>query len=102
MIDITSKDSGGWAEKIAGLRSWSLSGEFKFAEDSAVSFDDLFGEINARTSFGIRFSTTTAGDMFYHGLGFLTSLEMSADLEDAQSFSASFEGTGTLTSSTVT
>jgi len=97
MIDITSKDSSGWREVMAGLRSWTLSGEFRFAEDSTVAFADLFSEITARTSFGIRFSTGVTGDLFYHGIGLLSSLELSGDTEDGMTFSASFEGTGTLT-----
>jgi predicted secreted protein len=101
VFEITSKDSAGWKEIKPGLRNWSISGEFRFAEDAGYGFTDLFALVNGRTQFGLRFSSSTAGDLFYHGVGYLTSLEMSGDMEDAQGFSATFEGSGVLGEATV-
>lgn len=102
VFEITSKDSAGWKEIKPGLRNWSISGEFRFAEDSTYGFTDLFGQVNGRTSFSIKFTSNTSGDAYYHGTAYVTSLEMSADMEDAQGFSATFEGTGAITESTLT
>lgn len=102
VFEITSKDSAGWKEIKPGLRNWSISGEFRFAENSTYGFTDLVAVHAARSSVNIKFTTNTSGDNYYHGVAYLTSLEMSADMEDAQGFSASFEGTGVLSESTLT
>ena len=101
-FEITSKDSNGWKEIKPGLRNWSISAECRFAEDSTYGFDDLFGNINSRSSFAIKFTSNTSGDKYYHGTAYITQLDMSADMEDAQGFSCTFEGTGALTESTLT
>ena len=101
-FDITTKDSNGWRELKPGLRNWTISGEFLFAEDSTYGFTDLFAVLNGRTSVAVKFTSNTSGDKYYHGSCFITSLEMGADMEDAQTFSATFEGTGALTESTLT
>ena len=33
--DVTTKDSGGWAEQLEGLRSWSMSASGLMAYDAA-------------------------------------------------------------------
>jgi TP901-1 family phage major tail protein len=102
VFEITSKDSNGWKEIKPGLRNWSISGEFRFAEDATYGFDDLFAVLDGRTSVAIKFTSNTSQDDYYHGTAYLTSLEMSAEMEDAQGFSATFEGSGALTESLLT
>lgn len=101
-FDITSKDSNGWKEIKQGLRNWSLSGEFKFAEDSAYGLTDFFALLNARTSLVVKFTTNVSGDKYYSGTTIVTSIEKSSDMEDAESYSISLEGTGALVESTLT
>lgn len=102
VFEITSKDSNGWKEIKPGLRNWSISADCRFAEDSSYAFDDLFGLVNGRTQFSVKFSSNVSGDKYYHGNAYITNLEMSADMEDAQGFSCTIEGTGALSESTLT
>lgn len=99
--DTTTKDSGGWTDRLGALRSWNLSGDFLDAEDAAYRFDDLFALINNRTLVTLRMSSGVTGDKYYEGSGFLTSLSREAPMEDNVSGSYSFEGTGALTENTV-
>jgi predicted secreted protein len=97
--DASSKDSLGWAEKREGQRSWTVSGEFIFAEDAAYGFTDLFALINARSQVEVRFSSDIVGDKEYTGQAYLTSLSKSAPNEDTVTYSGSFEGTGAIVES---
>tara|TARA_R100000656_G_scaffold14887_2_gene14625 strand:+ start:3618 stop:4061 length:444 start_codon:yes stop_codon:yes gene_type:complete len=107
--DISNKSSAGWRELLEAQRSWSVSCENLFAwKDgqatpvAVVGYDDLWAEMNNRTSFSIVFTGTSpaTGETYYSGTAYLTSLEASAPLEDNTTFTASFEGSGVLTETT--
>ena|SRR3990167_5647021 len=96
-IDVTTKDSAGWRELIAGQKSWSLAGDGKFnPEASNYSFSDLFGLLSAGSEVVVRISEEISGDTYYEGSALVTALEMSAPMDDASTFSFTFEGTGEL------
>ena len=101
-FDVTNKDSGGWAEKLPGVRSWSMSGSAFLAFDSTYTIDDLYALISGRTVSNLRFSTEISGDLYYHGNGYLTNINVTAGTEDGVTYDFSFEGTGALTESTRT
>ena len=101
-FDVTNKDSGGWAERLMGVRNWSITGDAFLAFDAPMTMDDLFSEMNARTSFNVRFSTEVSGDIYWHGTAFITSLSINAPQEDAASYSFTIEGTSALTQTTRT
>ena len=107
--DISNKSSAGWRELLEAQRNWSVSTEGLMAfQDAAsapvVGFADLFTEIVARTQFSVVIKTSTtpvAGDYYWSGLVYLSSLELTAPLEDNSTWTASFEGTGVLSQTTV-
>ena len=101
LIEVTTKDSGGWQDNLPGLRSFTGSGDFFFSEDGAVNFEDFFDEVNNRSSFTCRWSTAVTGDVYYEGTVHLTSISASGGVEDAQVYNISFTGTGTLAKGTV-
>jgi hypothetical protein len=82
--EATTKDSGGFQEVIAGVRS----GE--------ISFEGLL----ARTKLFFEFGTAATGDQLYSGAGFLSSLEVSAEMESPVTYSGSITITGTITAAT--
>lgn len=100
--DATTKDSGGWRDLLEATKSWSMSGDGLVALDATYGFSDLFAVLTARTAVVVKFSTETAGDTYYTGNGYLTSLDMDSPTEDNSSFSFTFEGTGALTEYTGT
>ena len=102
--DISNKSSDGWRELLEAQRNWSVSTEGLMAFNTSagaavVGFDDLFTEIVARTSFSVVLKTQTTpvtNDYYWSGVCYLTSLELTAPLEDNSTWTASFEGTGEL------
>ena len=103
MPDATTKDSAGWAEFFAGVRSWTLSsdGLIDYASSGSVETDELVALLIARQPVAVTFSTSTAGDMVLSGNAYITSISQTADMESPSGFSVSFQGTGTLSQGTV-
>jgi predicted secreted protein len=101
--DATTKDSAGWSEFFAGVRSWTLSsdGLIDYATSTAVETDELVAMLIARTAVTVEFSTSTSGDMKLSGSAFVSSISQTADMESPSGFSVSFQGTGALTQGTV-
>lgn len=93
--DTTTKDSGGWEEKAEALRSWSASFKAYFDPGASGSaFDDLFADMNTRTSRTVKFTDNTSGQKEYSGTAWITKLDNSADVEKSMEFSVEFSGTG--------
>lgn len=103
MPDATTKDSQGWAEFFAGVRSFTLSsdGLIDYATSASVETDELVAMLIARSTVAVTFSTSTAGDMVLSGNAYITSISQTADMESPSGYSVSFQGTGTLSQGTV-
>ena len=103
MPDATTKDSAGWAEFFAGVRSWTLSsdGLVDYASSGSVETDELVTLLINRAAVAVEFATSTAGDMKLSGNAYITSISQTADMESPSGFSVSFQGTGALTQGTV-
>ncbi len=101
--DATTKDSQGWSEFFAGVRSWTLSsdGLIDYATSASVETDELVAMLIARTSVEVEFATSTAGDMKLSGYAFVSSISQTADMESPSGWSVSFQGTGALTQGVV-
>jgi len=79
----TSKDSGGFQEVIAGVRSVEIS-----------FLDYMVGSSNGRTKVRVDFGTGITGDKVYRMDGFFSSIEYSAEAENPVTYSGTFVGTG--------
>ena len=103
MPDATTKDSQGWAEFFAGVRSFTLSsdGLIDYATSASVETDELVGMLIARSPVAIEFATSTAGDMKLSGSAYVSSISQTADMESPSGWSVTFQGTGALTQGTV-
>lgn len=99
--DASTKDSSGYRDILEGQRSYSFSFDGYVAENATYGFNDLYDAWTGRTQLTVRWSSAVSGDEYYEGTCYLTSLSTSAAVEDSQTFSASFEGTGTITNGTV-
>jgi predicted secreted protein len=101
--DATTKDSAGWSEFFAGVRSFTLStdGLVDYATSANVETDELVALLIARSAVAVEFSTSTAGDMKLAGNAFISSISQTADMESPSGFSVSFQGTGALTQTVV-
>ena len=106
--DATTKESGGWAAEIGGLKSWSLTTDgLATVEPTGVNYvvGDIFSALNGRTAVTVKFTTATGstpivGDLYWSGTAFVESLDITADMESPVTYSVSFTGTGVLTQAT--
>ena len=101
--DITTKDSAGYRALLEGLRSWTVSSSNLFAFDATYGIADLRTAAAARTQVTLRWGTQASGDAYHEGTAYISSLEESSPgAEDNVSFSVTFEGTGAITTATLT
>ena len=101
--EATSKSSSGFQEVIAGV----ISGEVSF--DGLIMYDeagtiknaiDVADFLLARTKLDISFGTEETGDAVYSASGFLSSVEMTGEMESPATYSGSITLTGSITKST--
>jgi len=95
--EATTKDSGGFQEVISGVKSGEISFEGLVAYDdgnNAIEASDL---LIAGTKIDWKFGTIVVGDEHYLGEGYLSSVEMSAEMESPVTYSGSITTTGAIT-----
>jgi predicted secreted protein len=97
--EATTKDSGGFQNLIAGVKSGEISFEGLVAYDSGSGsqIGDISDELISGTSVTWEFSTDVSGDDRYSGNGFISSIEITADMESPVSYSGTIVTTGTIT-----
>lgn len=96
-IDVTSHDSSGSREIIAGIDQWSGSGEISYVI-SNQNHKDMFDVMVNKTKVLFEFYPTgTSGDGWFNGEGYVSNFSMSAPTEDALAASVNFTGNGALT-----
>ena len=97
--EATTKDSGGFQELIVGVKSGEISFEGLVAYDagSGSQIGDISDELIAGTQVTWEFSTDVAGDDKYSGTGFISSIDITADMESPVSYSGTIVTTGTIT-----
>lgn len=108
--DSTTKQSGGWTDHIAGVRSWSLTTDGLATVDPAATANyyttgELVSALNSRATVTVMFTTVSGttvvtGDLKWSGLAFVESMDITADMESPVTYSATFTGTGALTQAT--
>lgn len=102
MRDITTKTSGGFRELLPGLKSASMSVSGLFAEDATNGYNQLIDHQLAGEKLFIIFTNTgdsavaNTGDEQFDIVGFISSLEQTAGVEDNVGFSMTIEVTGTV------
>lgn len=100
--DVTSKDSSGWTENAEGLKSWSITGEFFFAENATEGFTHVYADLDGRTTVTAMYSSGVSGDKKYSGSAYVTSLSRSSGIDsDTETWSITLTGAGALTEGTV-
>lgn len=97
--EATTKDSGGFQELIVGVKSGEISFEGLVAYDSGSGsqIGDISDELISGAEVTWEFSTDVSGDDKYSGTGFISSIEITADMESPVSYSGTIVTTGTIT-----
>ena len=95
--DTSNKDSGGWKTVLPGQREWTISCNALMAFDKTYNLTYLNALMIAGTVINIRFQTgNTAGDSYFTGTAYITSVNLSAANQSNATFSISFQGSGAL------
>ena len=95
--DITTKSSAGYSEAAGALFSWTASGSSLYAMDAAYGYTALYTLMTASTKITIMFGDPTDGANLVHkGDGLITSMPLTAPMEDNASFTVEVQGTGQL------
>lgn len=97
--EATTKDSGGFSEFIGGIRGGEISFEGLVAYDDTLNAVQLADYLLNRTQITAVFGTAEAGDVIYTAEAFLSSVEVSAEMEAAVSYSGSLTITGAIVKS---
>lgn len=102
VIDVSNKSSGEWRKLLRGRKSWSVSGEGRFDDAAEYGYEQLKAAIDGNTQTLIRYGDEgDANTDVYDGEVILTNLERNDPDEDAATFSVTAEGTGAITTNTV-
>ena len=96
----TTKNSSGFQEVIAGVKSGEISFEGLVAYDHANNAIEAADLLIAGTKVDWSFGTAESGDAVYSGKGFLSSVTMSGEMESPVSFSGSITTTSNITKAT--
>lgn len=100
MADATTKDSSGFSEVIAGLRSAEISfdGLIDYTDGSSGGAE-IAHKLLTRQKCDFSFGTAATGDTVYTGEGFISSCEISGSMEEAVTYSGTITVTGAITES---
>lgn len=98
--DATTKDSNGWAESIAGLKSGEVSFDGLVDYSDSNNSEQLLDLLIARTKVVVVFGTAATGDSIYTADAYVTSLEQTAEMEAAVTYSGTLTITGPIVKST--
>jgi len=97
LIDVTSKDSQGWAESITGSRDFSLSFDGLVSYDKAFDVRYFTDSISTGTPFFIKLGVLQSDfEYSYWGEVSVENIEISAQKDEITSYSGSLKGIGAL------
>jgi TP901-1 family phage major tail protein len=96
-IEVTSKDGNGWAEYLAGVRSWSVECEGFIVENDAA-LDILETKFNAGDP--VNLEVRLPGNKTYEGSAYITDFPLEFPQDDGATYSLTFTGSGPLTKTT--
>ena len=94
--EATTKSSAGFQEVIAGVISGELSFEGLVAYDDDANAADISDVLINRRSVTWSFATADSADPIFSGTGFISSIEMSAEMESPATYSGSITTTGVI------
>lgn len=98
VIDATTKDNDGQREVLPGGLTWSMTceGMVQFDITTTNGSLDLFDLWQDKTQIRVAWTTGQQGDYMYFGLGYITTFEESAGLNEVATFSVTIEGDGAI------
>ena len=93
-IDVTSKDTVGWREFIAGFSSWTIDFDGLYVEDDA-GYQALMDAVLSKKPVKVRMIDSKGKGL--EGLAIITDFPLEAPYDAEMTYSVSLQGTGPLT-----
>lgn len=97
--EATTKDSNGFQEVIAGVKSGEVSFDGLVDYTDTANSNEIADYLLAGTQVTCVFGTSASGERIYTAEGFVSSIEVSAEMESPVSYSGSITLTGSITAS---
>lgn len=102
MFEVTSKESGGKKEILAGNSEWSATADINIDfQSSNWDAADLWAAWNSKTLLTITVTNGVTGDKSFSGSCYVDNVVYTGPQGDKASGSVSFSGTGELTITTI-
>lgn len=102
LIEITTKDSSGHKEFLAGEDSTDLSIEGILDESDTYTYEDIRAAAVAKSAVAFIYGGTTAGDETYSGNCIISNVQQGAPKNGSRPWSAKMKVTGVVTKGSVT
>lgn len=102
MIDVTTKDSNGSKEYIAGEDDATITVEGNYDPAATYGWSELFTAITGKAAATLTFGLQESGDSAYRLSGLLMNLTLSGPKNEAGTWSAEFQKSGAITEVTLT
>jgi len=102
MIDVTTKDSNGSKEYIAGEDDGTITVEGNYDPAATYGWSELFAALTGKASAALIFGLQDVSDTAYSLNGLLMNLTLSGPKNEAGTWSAEFQKTGAVTEITIT
>jgi predicted secreted protein len=102
MIDITTKDSSGSKEYIAGEDDGTISVEGKYDPAATYGFSQLFAAQLAKASATLTFGLQASSSKAYRMAGLIMSLTLSGPQNEAGTWTVELQKTGGVAEVTIT
>jgi predicted secreted protein len=101
-MDTTTKDSILWADFLPTVKDWSITCDGLVALNSAANAAKLADYLIAGTLVVVKFSVHDSGNLYWYGSAYVTSVDMTAGMDEPVSYTATFTGDGVLTKARMT
>ena len=102
VFDVTTKDSGNFAENLVGLIDWEMNGEIVVDPAATIAADDIFDALIAGTDLTVKFGIPGGGGVKYTGTGHYTQFGQSGGVQDKVTSKFTIKGTGAIAKSIIT
>jgi hypothetical protein len=104
--EVTNKDSANTVENLPANKSFEISSSAFYTFDATLAADDFYTYMFNRTEVTVLFGRTetkTAGNFYYSGKGYITSMSINTPNEgDSATYDLTITGTGALTKYAIT
>ena len=102
-IKTSSKDSGGYTDRIYGAGDWDVTFDALYDPALTWNVEELYTMLNSKTFITLEMAVIDAvgGGLVYRGNALAKNLSLTAPMEEAVTITGGFEANGTLVQGTV-